>query len=282
MQKQEVCIAYVPVLHEGYIRFFTEHPGATIVLLTRDSIASLGNEFEYLTKKDMLRAVEDNLMERALGAIFQGRRVCIYEEWADDTDHVAMPDEDVSHAFAWKYLGGSEVRFSSIFLRYDRVRAQQKENALSLARVSLDTRSFETRMLKKAVAEAGKSFDWWRQVGCVLAKDGKALLWAHNQHIPEEQWPNSYGDPRSLFKSGEAIDVSTAQHAESRLIGEAARRGIKTEGADLFITTFPCVPCMEHVGSAGIKRLFFMEGSYGLNSREVLDLYGIEAIHVEM
>lgn len=279
-----VLVAYIPVLHAGYLDFLQKHLEADfLVLLDRETIASLGESFDYIVRKDMIRSLRTAACAAAIRSLWPLHEVVIGDgDWKKDADVIIMPDEDVSREFARRYLDGHEVHFEPMFLRYDRSRAQAREDALSLATCTLDPASFESSMLAKAFDEARQSWDWWRQVGAVLALDGKALLWSRNQHMPQEQWPYAFGDPRSLFKGGEMIDVSTAQHAESRLIGEAARRGINTSGADLFITTFPCVPCMEHVGSAGIKRIFFVEGSYGLNSREVLDLYGIEAIHVKV
>lgn len=278
----KALVAYIPVLHAGYNAFVARHPDAVCIhLITTEDIASLGPMYEYITRKDQLRAVPLFQIQAALTTshrtfVSRGdlRHASIRE--------VVLPDEDVSRAFAARYISGCKVTFDPVFLRYDRSRVQAKEDAASLAIDELPVGQLERRLLRQAEEEALRSFDWWRQVGAVLvARDeDETVLIARNRHQPHEQWPYVYGDPRALFKGGEHIDVTTAQHAESALVGEAARRGLRTQDAELFITTFPCAPCMMHIGSAGVKRIFFIEGSYGLNSKEVLDHYGIEAIRV--
>jgi deoxycytidylate deaminase len=70
-----------------------------------------------------------------------------------------------------------------------------------------------------------------------------------------------FGSPGHLKKSkiSDVIEFGRAVHAEMAAITQAARMGIKTKGARMFSTTFPCHICARHIVSAGIKELVFIE-----------------------
>ncbi len=132
------------------------------------------------------------------------------------------------------------------------------------------------------VQESEKAVDWWRQVGAALVKNGKVLYVTHNEHKPEKEMPNILGDTRALFKRGVNIEYVTSAHAEVVAIAEAAKRGIATEGAELYVTDFPCPYCARLVASAGIKKLYFMKGYAVLKGDEYLKEAGVELIHVSL
>lgn len=48
-----------------------------------------------------------------------------------------------------------------------------------------------------------------------------------------------------------------AVHAEANAIAYAARYGMRLEGADLFTTLSPCVPCSQLIINAGIVRVVY-------------------------
>ena len=54
----------------------------------------------------------------------------------------------------------------------------------------------------------------------------------HNVHNPHPLSAYAAGDPRSNFYKGVALELSTATHAEARLIARAARDGLPTRGRD--------------------------------------------------
>ena len=114
----------------------------------------------------------------------------------------------------------------------------------------------------------------------IITKDGQ-LISAHNGHLPNEYVPYIDGDPRNNFKPGEFIEVSTAIHSETSLIAEAAKKGIKLDGADMYITTFPCAGCANIISVSGIKRIFFSDGYSNLNGAKVLRDAGVELIYIE-
>jgi dCMP deaminase len=135
-------------------------------------------------------------------------------------------------------------------------------------------------MVAAAHQAATKSSDWWRHVGAVLVKDEKIILSTFNTHVPSEQMPYVNGDPRSNFSKGVHLELSTAIHAEARLIAQAAKEGVSLDGASLYVTTFPCPPCAKLVAYAGIKKLYFDEGYGVLDGEQILKQQGVEIVQV--
>jgi dCMP deaminase len=88
------------------------------------------------------------------------------------------------------------------------------------------------------------------------------------------------GDPRSNFYKGVGFELSTATHAEARLIAQAARDGTSTEGAVMYVTDFPCPPCAKLIAAAGISRLYFRSGYAVLDGQQVLESAGVDLIQI--
>ena len=120
------------------------------------------------------------------------------------------------------------------------------------------------------------------QVGAVLAKDTRIISIGYNgppagTHNCDEEWPDT-GCPRDARGS-----CSLALHAEENAILYAVKNGAKLEGATLYTTLSPCLPCARLIFSAGITQVYFVK-SYaeykGLPSDEGVDLlnhFGVKA-----
>ena len=50
---------------------------------------------------------------------------------------------------------------------------------------------------------------------------------------------------------------SRAVHAEANAIAQAAKHGIATDGATIYVTLEPCLACLKLIISAGIKEVFY-------------------------
>ena len=98
---------------------------------------------------------------------------------------------------------------------------------------------------------------------------------AANEHHPHRLSAYVAGDPRSNFTKGVGYELSTATHAEARLIAEAAREGRATAGAEMYVTDFPCPPCAKLIANAGVAKLYFREGYAVLDGQDVLEAAGV-------
>jgi len=65
------------------------------------------------------------------------------------------------------------------------------------------------------------------------------------------------------FKSGEGLDWCVAGHAERNTLINAAREGIKTKGAKLYMSCgIPCTPCLVEIINAGIEEIIVTKMEY--------------------
>ena len=275
-------VAYVASPHEGYLRFFRQYPGAWLYVLGNQLIEGFKPLYRHLPgnqPEDAAKMIEAlGIFERV--SVLNPLAVGILRNWQTNRfARIVMPDEDVSHAFAEQYLPGAPIVFDDSWrLRWDWGASTMNRDPEPNGLISLA--AFDRKLIRSARHTAERASDWWRQVGALLVRDGEVLLTAFNRHVPHEQSAYLLGDPRSNFDPGQGIDVSASLHAEAGVIAEAARRGIGTEGCDLYITTFPCPPCAYLCAHAGLGRLYYAEGYSLIAGADVLRAKGVELIRV--
>lgn len=78
------------------------------------------------------------------------------------------------------------------------------------------------------------------------------------------------------------MEYSTAIHAETAVIAQAAAQGVSTQGASLYVTTFPCPYCARLIAHSRIKRLFVSDSYATLGGQKLLEDAGIAIIKVEI
>jgi len=273
--------AFVPVLHEGYYRFFQKHADVEVLYLFGDALI---NEFERLRKE--IRTLLPPLVQSAVKSwgIFNDVQVADHEiiDFIQKIDGISliMPDEDASRNLAEKYFRKHTVHFDSVFLRWDSKNSVLEKNVFYDKRIQGD--QFHEEIMNLAFLEGEKSSDWWRHIGAFAVRDGEILVAGYNRHVPSPHTPYAFGDPRSNFKKGLHIELSSANHAEAEVVCAAARsKDISLKGADLYVTTFPCPPCAKLVAYSGIKRLFYKGGYAMLDGEEILKVNNVEIVLVE-
>ena len=280
----QVLVAYIPVLHKGYLNFFEKYEDTTVLYIVGEDILAELSDFDYVKRKDAIRALSSAQMKIAIESLgifkyvfilnhsiiksLQVERVCLI-----------MPYEDVTCAIVDKYFTKHVIIYGSVFLRWNRKNVTE-ERVPNYHRMTQVT-DFDNEIFESVFEEAGKSADWWRQVGGVIVKDEHIVLTAYNKHVPFEEMPYVFGDPRAIFKQGIHIELSTALHAEAALIAEAARYGISLNGAYLYITTFPCPPCAKLIAYSGIKKCYYQEGYAMLDGDTILRDKEVEIIFVD-
>lgn len=274
----KVIIAYVPVLHEGYYRLFDKYKNASLYILGKDIIS----EFTYLSKE--IRQLDPELIKKSVESwgVLKSVEVLntegILKLTEQDVEFV-LPNEDIMHEFAEKYLKGKSVIFDQIFLRWDKHKIMEEKPVNADQRISRD--AFDNEIINKLKIESEKSSDWWRRVASAVIKNGEVLLMAHNEHLPSPHSPYADGDPRNVLHKGIGTDIATAIHSEAKLIAEAARKGISLDGASLYVTIFPCSLCAKQIAFSGIKKIYYGGGYQMLDQETVLHSKGIEIIFVE-
>lgn len=281
---QQVGIAYVPVLHKGYENFFAElvKRKVTDLYIVSDEILGAHEELDYLNRKDRLRALPQQEMQKLIAQIapltvqlLDGTGVAALQ---DARARIITPNEDIGRTIVSEYFSTHDIEYLDIFLRWHKGNIGEEKEPVSSRTIPFT--DLQKNVFEKVMAEADKSHDWWRQVGAALVKDGEVIIVSHNEHTPEAQLPNILGDTRAIFKKGIHINYVTSAHAEVAAIGEAARRGIATEGAELYVTDFPCPYCARLIAKSGVKKVYFLKGYAVLEGDELLKEAGIEIIKV--
>ncbi|MBI2409983.1 hypothetical protein HYV30_03010 [Candidatus Kaiserbacteria bacterium] len=278
--RTDALVAYVATPHAGYLKLFRAYAGGVLYILGSDFI----REFKPLVRNLPGVAPEEaREMIQALGIFAEVHILTVRNLLEVRKRHcrIIMPDEDVAHALAQGYLEGKEVVFDGRWrLRWDwgtAAAARRPEGERTVSRSE-----FDREIMREAVREAERSPDWWRQVGAMLVKHGAMMFAAYNRHMPSDQSEYCYGDPRSNFEPGQCIDVSGALHAEIAILAAAARnKDVTTEGADLYVTTFPCPPCAYAISVSGVRRLFYAEGYSLVAGAEALQSRDVEIVRVE-
>lgn len=269
------------MIHAGYEAFFDRHADAAEVLLLGTTFAE---DFPVLRKE--IRALRPDVAAAYLAKARSFPAVRVVERHdlpaAVRGEVLVMPDEELMRALADRYAlaQGRSLVLERTFLRWDRSWSLAQRPPDYDGKVAADELS--RALLGRAMAEAQRSSDWWRQVGAVAVREGEILAVAHNEHRPTEYSPYINGDPRNDFSRGVRYDLSTAAHAEALLVGRAARDGMRLAGADLYVSTFPCPGCARLVAEAGFRRLFFAGPYAVLDGDVVLKAAGVERIWVDL
>jgi len=272
----KIAILYVPVLHEGYLRFFKKYGSQVEVLyLLGEDIVSEFNPKE-------IRAVSSDVMQKVIAALglFKTVRVLsrVIVPELKNVEEIITANEDISKKFVAKYAPKAKVSFDTVFLRWD---ASSVNTSAVPEGVKVSSEQFDKDMMTRAADNAKDSSDWWRHVGAVIVKDGKVLAEGHNRHVSSEHQPYAEGDPRDYVQAGKNPEISTVSHAEMSAIGECARKGIALDGAVIYATTFPCPVCAKLIASTGIKKCYFAGGHASLDGERVLKSQGVEIIAVK-
>ena len=284
MFEKKILIALVPVIHIKYLELFKKYPDHLYILdntilekwdkfenLKRD-LRTIDQKtiFNFIKKSDLLKKV-DLLTLDSLGGLLNSE---------EENISIVMPDEDVSHWFAEKFLPNEKVEFENIFLRWNRPVSTQ-ELEVSSDRIITHEKVHE-ELLGKANELKEKSANWWRQIGALVTdQKGSIILSAFNRHVPTQENMAVYGDLRMCFDAGENHHLSNSIHAEASLIGKAARDGISLNNTYLYVTTFPCPTCAKLIAEAGIKKVYYQDGYSLSDAEDILKNAEVEIILVK-
>jgi dCMP deaminase len=272
---KEALIAYVPALHAGYLSFFAKYPRAQVFVLGKKFI----NAYPRLNRD--LRALKPSDIAKALQTL--GIEASVLEKSPATTlkpfTRFILPDEDISRDFAKRYLKGRKLTLKNIFLRWDGV-FSNKENKVAPDRIITRSRR-DRELMKKAVKEAEKSADWWRQIGALLVKNRKIVALSHIRYFPSDLALDIFGTPRITVDFGERPDLYISMHAEADLIAQAAGEGTVLKGASLYTSTFPCINCAFLIARSGIKKVYYEKGYSRIDAESVLKSAGVEIILVK-
>lgn len=98
-----------------------------------------------------------------------------------------------------------------------------------------------------------------KHVGAVIVRDKTILATGYNGSIRGLPHCDDAGHD---MQDGHCVRTV---HAEANAIVQAARNGVRLEGAEIYVTAFPCLNCVKLIANAGIVRVWFLEmyGDFG-------------------
>ena len=274
----EAIFAYIPVVHAGTLQFLEAYKGTPIFLLDNEE----GKKDNPYLERD-IRALNAVLIKAELlahgfanvtvTAPNQLRKQCA------GVSKLIVPHDEIVDFFLEKYIPEIPIERVYTFLRWTK-QISVAEHEVPNDRV-VTSGAFENTVLRSLETDAAASPDWWRQIAAAIVKDGHIIASAYNAHYPSQHALTINGDPRSNLDAGQGPGVYTSIHAEASALAKAARKGIAVDGADIFVTTFPCPTCARSLVEAGLKRVFYKKGYSLLDAEEILKGSGIEIILVQ-
>ncbi|MCD6267256.1 MAG: dCMP deaminase family protein [Thermotogaceae bacterium] len=119
--------------------------------------------------------------------------------------------------------------------------------------------SWDHYFMKVAMLLKERSTCIHRKVGALIVKNNRILATGYNQppsHFPHCDEIGCIRDDLGI-ESGEHQEICYALHAEQNALMQAARFGISTDGATMYVTHKPCSICARLIINAGIKRVVY-------------------------
>jgi dCMP deaminase len=113
--------------------------------------------------------------------------------------------------------------------------------------------SWDSYFMTLARAVATRSTCDRKHVGALLVRDRVILSTGYNGSIRGMSHCDEVGH---LMEDGHCVRTV---HAEQNAIVQAARHGIRIEGADAYITASPCWTCFKLLANAGVQRIVYGE-----------------------
>jgi dCMP deaminase len=104
-----------------------------------------------------------------------------------------------------------------------------------------------------AVQAAARSTCPRRSVGALIVRDKAVLATGYNGSIRGLPHCTEVG---CLMENDHCVRTV---HAEANAILQAARHGVRIDGADVYVTSSPCWDCFKLIANAGISRILYGE-----------------------
>ena len=110
--------------------------------------------------------------------------------------------------------------------------------------------SWDDYFIANAVLLSSRSPCERLHVGCIMvSQDNRILATGYNGFIAGSAH-------KSRMKDGHE---QATVHAEQNAISDAAKRGVRLEGATAYITHYPCINCTKIMVASGIKKIIYAD-----------------------
>ncbi|NWG00593.1 MAG: dCMP deaminase family protein [Thermoanaerobaculaceae bacterium] len=134
--------------------------------------------------------------------------------------------------------------------------------------------SWDRYFMNLAVQAATRSTCPRKSVGAVIVRDRAVLATGYNGSIRGLAHCSEVG---CLMENDHCVRTV---HAEANAILQAARHGVRIEGADIYVTASPCWECFKLIANAGIRRVLYGEFYRDQRIHEFAAEAGIELVYL--
>lgn len=134
--------------------------------------------------------------------------------------------------------------------------------------------AWDRYFMNLAVQAATRSTCPRKHVGAVIVRDKAVLATGYNGSLRGLPHCTDVG---CLLENDHCVRTV---HAEANAILQAARHGVRIDGADIYVTASPCWECFKLIANAGLRRVFYGEFYRDERLLEYASEAGIELIHL--
>jgi dCMP deaminase len=113
--------------------------------------------------------------------------------------------------------------------------------------------SWDEYFMRIAVEVSSRATCDRKHVGAVIVRDKSILATGYNGSIRGLMHCDEEGH---MMEDGHCVRTI---HAEANAVIQAARNGVRIEGATIYVTASPCWGCFKMIANAGIGRIVFGE-----------------------
>jgi dCMP deaminase len=113
-----------------------------------------------------------------------------------------------------------------------------------------------------------------KHVGAVIVRDRMILATGYNGSIRGLPHCDDVGH---LIEDGHCVRTT---HAEANALVQAARNGVRVEGAGIYVTASPCFGCFKLIANAGLMRIVFGEFYRDERIFDLSQQLGMELVHL--
>lgn len=140
--------------------------------------------------------------------------------------------------------------------------------------------SWDEYFLMLAKLAATRSTCLAHPVGAVIVKDRQVLATGYNGPPSGSEHCLDIGYCyEGLSKCTDRKDLpSRAVHAEVNAIAQAARRGVSTDSASIYVTLEPCLSCLKSIIASGIREVIYESPLGNEDSERVRDFFVLEEL----
>ncbi|MDN2452458.1 ComE operon protein 2 [Lactobacillus sp. UCMA15818] len=110
-------------------------------------------------------------------------------------------------------------------------------------------------------------------VGAILVRDKRVIAGGYNGSVSGDEHCIDHG---CYLVDGHCVRTI---HAEMNAVLQCAKFGVATEGAEVYVTDFPCLQCTKMLLQSGIKKIYFLRNYH--NDEYALKLMKLKNVEVE-